>query len=71
MRTLSYEDSYSILEEFFKSSILWHRLGGCNEYEAISKATKEVEEIKVNPFNNRSVSYFDSKARQDFLKQIS
>lgn len=67
---LSYEDSVAVIEHFYKDSVLWHRLGGLNIYQAIRKAEQEVAEIEVSPFSYLS-GKIDPKAKIDFLSELN
>ena len=67
---LSYEDSLSVIEQFYKDSILWHRLGGLNIYQAIREAEKEVEIISKSPFDYAK-GFINPKAKSDFLKELN
>ena len=67
---LSYEDSVSVVEHFYKDSILWHRLGGMTIYQAVRMAEKEVERIDRSPFTYIK-GFIDPKAKQDFLRDLN
>lgn len=66
---LSYEDSLSVIEQFFKDSVLWHRIGGLNVYRAIARAEEEVALIEKSPFDYVK-GKIDPKAKQDFLNEL-
>lgn len=67
---LSYEDSISVIEKFYKYSILWHRIGGRNIYRAINEAEKEVKMLDRSHFEYIK-GFIDPKAKQDFLKELN
>ncbi len=67
---LSYEDSLSVIEQFYKDSVLWHRIGGLNVYRAIRKAEEEVEIIETSPFEYIK-GKINPKAKTDFLKELN
>ena len=67
---LSYEDSLSVVEQFYKDSVLWHRIGGKNIYQAIRDAEKEVELIERSPFDYIK-GVIDPKAKKDFLMELN
>lgn len=67
---LSYEDSLSVIESFYKDSVLWHRIGGLNIYQAIREAEKEVEVIDRSPYQYIK-GFINPKAKQDFLMELN
>ena len=67
---LSYEDSLSVVEQFYKDSVLWHRIGGLNIYQAIRKAEEEVKLIEASPFSYIK-GKIDPKAKSDFLWELN
>lgn len=67
---LSYEDSLSVIEQFYKDSVLWHRIGGLNVYRAIRKAEEEVGMIEESPFSYIK-GKIDPKAKSDFLWELN
>lgn len=67
---LSYEDSLSVIENFYKDSVLWHKIGGLNIYQAVREAEKEVKQIDRSPFEYIK-GFIDPKAKQDFLMELN
>lgn len=67
---LSYEESLSVIEQFYKDSVLWHRIGGLNIYRAIAKAEEEVALIEKSPFEYIK-GFINPKAKQDFLMELN
>ena len=66
---LSYKDSLAVIEHFYKDSVLWHRIGGKNVYQAINEAEKEVELIEESPFEYLK-GVIMPEAKLDFLKEL-
>lgn len=67
---LSYNDSLAVIEQFYKDSVLWHRIGGLNVYQAIREAEREVEMIERSPFSYMK-GVINPQAKQDFLKEMN